>query len=138
MTEKKDLLMQETKDEKEQKLKEQNIRKLILKYLRKLGIPCNLIGYQYVSEAIYRCVVEPEKINMVVKALYYELAEFYQTTPSRVERGIRHAIEVGAERGDLNFMEEMFGFTISSLKGKPTNSEFIGQVAEDIRINNQF
>ena len=82
--------------------------------------------------------IAPEKIHFVTKVLYVEVAKKYKTTTSRVERGIRHAIEVAWERGDLELIEEIFGNTISAEKAKPTNSEFIALIAEDIRINNHF
>lgn len=144
MTEKNDLQMPITKEEgnknllSKQKMSEINIKRLIAKYMRKFGMPCHLKGYEYVTEAIFTCIIAPEKIHFVTKVLYVEVAKKYKTTTSRVERGIRHAIEVAWERGDLELIEEIFGNTISAEKAKPTNSEFIALIAEDIRINNHF
>ena len=145
MTEKNDFQMQRTNEEehnnnalKEQQTSEEKVRKIVAMYMRNLGMPCHIRGYHYVIDAISWCVFTPEIINMVTKGLYPEIAKKHKTTSSRVERAIRHAIEVAWSRGDLDTMDRVFGNIVDAQKGKPTNSEFIAQIAEDIRINNQF
>ena len=144
MTEKNDFQVRMTKEEQvdsaleTQQTSEEKVRKIIAMYMRDLGMPCHIRGYHYVIDAISWCVFTPEIINMVTKGLYPDIAKKHNTTPSRVERAIRHAIEVSWSRGNLDTMDRIFGNIVDAQKGKPTNSEFIAQIAEDIRINNQF
>ena len=145
MTKENDFKMQKTNDEEpknkaleEQQTSEEKVRKIVAMYMRNFGMPCHIMGYHYVIDAISWCVVTPEILNMVTKGLYPKIAKKHGATPSRVERAIRHAIEVAWDRSDPELIKHVFGNTISSYKGKPTNSEFIAQIAEDIRINNQF
>ena len=95
-----------------------------------IGIPAHIKGYQYLREAIMIAVDDMDVINAVTKVLYPEVAKRFSTTPSRVERAIRHAIEVAWDRGDLETLQKYFGYTVSNSKGKPTNSEFIAMIAD--------
>ena len=99
-----------------------------------LGVPAHIKGYQYLREAIIMSVLNQEIINAVTKSLYPLLAKKYGTTPSRVERAIRHAIEVAWNRGEIAVHDKIFGYTVNSNKGKPTNSEFIALIADKIRL----
>ena len=98
--------------------------------IREIGVPAHIKGYQYLREAILIAVEDMDVINAVTKVLYPEVARRYATTPSRVERAIRHAIEVAWDRGDLETLQKFFGYTVSNTKGKPTNSEFIAMIAD--------
>ncbi|MBU5626426.1 sporulation transcription factor Spo0A [Oscillibacter sp. MSJ-2] len=98
--------------------------------IHEIGVPAHIKGYQYLREAIMIAVDDMDVINAVTKVLYPEVARRYSTTPSRVERAIRHAIEVAWDRGDLETLQKFFGYTVSNTKGKPTNSEFIAMIAD--------
>ena len=98
--------------------------------IHEIGVPAHIKGYQYLREAIVIAVEDLDVINAVTKVLYPEVARRYGTTPSRVERAIRHAIEVAWDRGDLETLQKFFGYTVSNTKGKPTNSEFIAMIAD--------
>lgn len=102
--------------------------------IHEVGVPAHIKGYQYVREAIIIAVQDMDVINAVTKVLYPEVAHRYGTTPSRVERAVRHAIEVAWDRGDLETLQRYFGYTVNSTKGKPTNSEFIAMIADRIRL----
>ena len=99
-----------------------------------VGVPAHIKGYQYLREAILIAVKDMEVINAVTKVLYPAVAKRYGTTASRVERAIRHAIEVAWDRGDLETLQKYFGYTVSNAKGKPTNSEFIAMIADRLRL----
>ena len=99
-----------------------------------VGIPAHIKGYQFLREAIKMAVNDPMVVNNITKKLYPGIAEVYSTTASKVERAIRHAIEVAWNRGKLDTLEALFSYTISTGKGKPTNSEFIALVADTIRL----
>ena len=103
--------------------------------LHEVGVPAHIKGYQYLREAIIIVVQNMDAINAVTKVLYPEVAKRFNTTPSRVERAIRHAIEVAWDRGDLETLQRFFGYTVNSAKGKPTNSEFIAMIADRIRLH---
>ena len=103
--------------------------------IHEVGVPAHIKGYQYVREAIILAVQNMDVINAVTKVLYPEVAKRFHTTPSRVERAIRHAIEVAWDRGDLETLQSYFGYTVNSAKGKPTNSEFIAMIADRIRLH---
>ena len=105
--------------------------------IHEIGVPAHIKGYQYVREAIIIAVQDMDVINAVTKVLYPEVAKRFNTTPSRVERAIRHAIEVAWDRGDLETLQSYFGYTVNSAKGKPTNSEFIAMIADRIRLRNR-
>lgn len=99
-----------------------------------VGVPAHIKGYQYVREAIIMTVKNEDVINAVTKVLYPNLSKMFNTTPSRVERAIRHAIEVAWNRGQIEVHDRIFGYTVNSNKGKPTNSEFIAMIADKLRL----
>ncbi len=99
-----------------------------------IGVPAHIKGYQYLREAIMMSVKEPAMISSITKVLYPTIAKQFQTTSSRVERAIRHAIEVAWSRGRIETLDGLFGYTIHTGKGKPTNSEFIALIADKIRL----
>ena len=99
-----------------------------------IGVPAHIKGYQYLREAIIMTVNDMDTINAITKVLYPTVAKRYKTTSSRVERAIRHAIEVAWDRGDVEVLNSFFGYTVSNIKGKPTNSEFISMIADRIRL----
>lgn len=107
----------------------------ISKMLHSLGIPSHIKGYQYIRESILLIYKNPYIIGGITKELYPEVAERYKTTSSRVERAIRHAIEVSWNRGDYEYMEELFGHSVDYDRAKPTNSEFIATVADKLRLD---
>lgn len=109
----------------------------ITEMIHDVGVPAHIKGYQYLRDAIIMSVLDMDMLNSVTKVLYPEVAKKYQTTPSRVERAIRHAIEVAWSRGKVETIEEMFGYTVSVGKGKPTNSEFIALITDKIRMKQQ-
>lgn len=102
--------------------------------IHELGVPAHIKGYQYLREAIMMAVEDIEMLNSITKILYPTIAKKFQTTPSRVERAIRHAIEVAWSRGKMETLDSLFGYTINTGKGKPTNSEFIALIADKIRL----
>lgn len=102
--------------------------------IHELGVPSHIKGYAYIKEAIMMVIEDRECLSGVTKILYPSIAKKYQTTPSRVERAIRHAIEVSWSRGNLDFINKIFKYTVNSNKGKPTNSEFIALVSEVVKI----
>ncbi|MDO4810932.1 MAG: sporulation transcription factor Spo0A [Eubacteriales bacterium] len=102
--------------------------------IHEIGVPAHIKGYQYLREAIMIAVNDMDVINAVTKVLYPEVAKRFSTTPSRVERAIRHAIEVAWDRGDLETLQKYFGYTVNSAKGKPTNSEFIAMIADRLQL----
>lgn len=106
----------------------------ITEIIHEVGVPAHIKGYQYIREAIILAVNDMEVINSVTKQLYPTLARKFKTTPSRVERAIRHAIEVAWARGEMDVNNKVFGNTISATKGKPTNSEFIAMIADKLRL----
>ena len=112
-----------------------NIQAAISKILHELGIPSHIKGYQYIREGINILYDHPETIGGITKELYPELANKYDTTVSRVERAIRHAIEVSWNRGSWDLMEEIFGHSVDVDKAKPTNSEFIVTIADKLRLD---
>lgn len=107
---------------------------MVTAIIHEIGVPAHIKGYQYLREAIIITVGDMEVINAVTKVLYPEVAKRFSTTPSRVERAIRHAIEVAWDRGDLETLQKYFGYTVNSAKGKPTNSEFIAMIADRLQL----
>jgi two-component system response regulator (stage 0 sporulation protein A) len=103
--------------------------------IHEIGVPAHIKGYQYLREAIMMSVEDPSMISSITKILYPTIAKRFQTTPSRVERAIRHAIEVAWSRGRMETLDAMFGYTVDTGKGKPTNSEFIALIADRIRLS---
>ncbi|MBQ7740932.1 MAG: sporulation transcription factor Spo0A [Eubacterium sp.] len=108
---------------------------IISDIMRQIGVPAHIKGYRYLRSSIMLCINEPAMLSSVTKLLYPTVAKQYKTTPSRVERAIRHAIEVAWDRGDVDVLSSFFGYTIDSQRGKPTNSEFIAMIADKITLN---
>ena len=119
---------------KKEKSNENNLEALVTNVIHELGVPAHIKGYQYLREAIMMVINDIDVINQITKQLYPEIAKHFKTTPSRVERAIRHAIEVAWARGQQDAVESIFGYTISAAKGKPTNSEFIAMIADKLRL----
>ena len=111
-----------------------NIEAMVTSVIHEIGVPAHIKGYQYLREAIKIAVNDMEVINAITKVLYPQVAKTFSTTPSRVERAIRHAIEVAWDRGDLETLQRFFGYTVSNSKGKPTNSEFIALIADRLQL----
>ena len=111
-----------------------NVELKVTEILHHLGVPAHIKGYQYLRNSIIKSVDNPDIINAITKELYPSVAKNFQTTSSRVERAIRHAIEVAWDRGDVDVLSSYFGYTISNLKGKPTNSEFIAMISDKLRL----
>lgn len=113
---------------------ERNLETDVTNIIHEIGVPAHIKGYQYLRDAIILSVNDMEMLNSITKILYPTIAKKHQTTPSRVERAIRHAIEVAWSRGKMDTIDELFGYTVSTGKGKPTNSEFIALIADKIRL----
>ena len=111
-----------------------DIETQVTKIIHQIGVPAHIKGYQYLRTAILMTVKDSDIINSVTKILYPSVAKQYQTTTSRVERAIRHAIEVAWDRGDVDTLNSYFGYTIQNNRGKPTNSEFIAMIADNLRL----
>ena len=111
-----------------------DIETQVTKIIHKIGVPAHIKGYQYLRTAILMAVHDGDIINSVTKILYPSVAKKYDTTTSRVERAIRHAIEVAWDRGDVETLNSYFGYTIQNSRGKPTNSEFIAMIADNLRL----
>lgn len=107
----------------------------VTEILHQLGVPAHIKGYQFLRDAILLSTKDSEYIHFITKRLYPEIAARNNTTASRVERAIRHAIEVAWDRGDVDTLNSYFGYTIQSLRGKPTNSEFIAMIADKMRLD---
>lgn len=112
----------------------QNMENDVTEIIREIGIPAHIKGYQYIREGIIMSIKDVNMLNYITKLLYPSIAKKYKTTSSSVERAIRHAIEVAWGRGKIDVIEDMFGYTVSAGKGKPTNSEFIALIADKLRI----
>ena len=113
---------------------EHDLEREVTEMIHEIGVPAHIKGYQYLREAIMVSVEDAEMLNSITKLLYPSIAKKYQTTPSRVERAIRHAIEVAWSRGRMETLDSLFGYTVNHGKGKPTNSEFIALIADRIRL----
>ena len=111
-----------------------DLEKDVTDMIHELGVPAHIKGYQYLREAIMMAVEDIDMLGSITKILYPTIAKKYQTTASRVERAIRHAIEVAWSRGKMETLDALFGYTINTGKGKPTNSEFIALIADKIRL----
>lgn len=109
-----------------------HLKQDVTECLKKIGVPAHIQGYQYLREAIIIAVNDMDVIKAITKVLYPQVAKTFNTTPARVERAIRHAVEVAWDRGDLDTLQRFFGYTVSSTKGKPTNSEFIALIADHL------
>ena len=114
-----------------------DIETQVTKMIHQIGVPAHIKGYQYLRTAIILVIQDSAIINSVTKQLYPTIGKTFSTTSSRVERAIRHAIEVAWDRGDYDTITEIFGYTIQSSRGKPTNSEFIAMVADNLRLKNK-
>ena len=123
---------QETRTGEEER--DQKLESVVTAIIHEIGVPAHIKGYQYLREAILIAVGDIDVINAVTKVLYPEVAKRFGTTASRVERAIRHAIEVAWDRGDLETLQKYFGYTVSNAKGKPTNSEFIAMIADRLLL----
>ena len=117
-----------------QHIAQTDIETMVTNIIHEIGVPAHIKGYQYLREAIMIAVEDMDVINAITKILYPQVAKTFQTTPSRVERAIRHAIEVAWDRGDLDTLQRFFGYTVSNTKGKPTNSEFIALIADKLQL----
>lgn len=113
---------------------DRSLEAMVTTVIHEIGVPAHIKGYQYLREAIKIAVNDMEVINAITKVLYPQVAKTFSTTPSRVERAIRHAIEVAWDRGDLEVLQSFFGYTVSNSKGKPTNSEFIALIADKLQL----
>ena len=122
-------------DIKNESSKEEILEIKVTNIIHEIGVPAHIKGYQYLRDGIMMVVNNIEVINQITKQLYPDLAKKYKTTPSRVERAIRHAIEVAWNRGQIETVESIFGYTVNSNKGKPTNSEFIAMIADKLRLD---
>ncbi len=114
--------------------REVSVEAMVTSIIHEIGVPAHIKGYQYLREAIMIAVNDMDVINAITKVLYPQVAKTFATTPSRVERAIRHAIEVAWDRGDLETLQRFFGYTVSNTKGKPTNSEFIALIADKLQL----
>lgn len=117
-----------------EKKAEHDLEQDVTDMIHEIGVPAHIKGYQYLREAIMMAVEDGEMLNSITKILYPTIAKKFQTTPSRVERAIRHAIEVAWSRGRMETLDALFGYTVNTGKGKPTNSEFIALIADRIRL----
>ena len=111
-----------------------NLEVVVSEIMHQIGVPAHIKGYQYLREAIILSINDSEMMNSVTKLLYPTVAKTFKTTPSRVERAIRHAIEVAWDRGDVDVLSSYFGYTIQNSRGKPTNSEFIAMISDKLRL----
>lgn len=126
--------MESVIEEEDRGISGHDLERDVTDMIHEIGVPAHIKGYQYLREAIIMSVEDPEMLGSITKVLYPTIARKYQTTSSRVERAIRHAIEVAWNRGRMETLDAMFGYTINTGKGKPTNSEFIALIADKIRL----
>lgn len=122
------------KESKTKKYAKDELEMVVTEIIHDVGVPAHIKGYQFIRSAILMAIDNMEVINHITKQLYPDLAKMYKTTPSRVERAIRHSIEVAWNRGRSETMDSLFGYTVSADKGKPTNSEFIAMIADNVRL----
>lgn len=125
------------KEEYSNNYRERDIETKITKIIQEIGIPAHIKGYLYIREAITMVIDNMDYLGAVTKELYPAVATKFNTTPSRVERAIRHAIEVAWNRGKIETLDKIFGYTVSNTKGKPTNSEFIALIADKLRLEEE-
>lgn len=131
-----DYSMGETKH-KSIEVSQESLESQVTDMIHEIGIPAHIKGYHYLRDAILMAIDDMDVLNAITKVLYPTVAKKHQTTSSRVERAIRHAIEVAWSRGKLDTLDQLFGYTVSNGKGKPTNSEFIALVADTIRLKSK-
>ena len=127
-------ISRQTERTEEKQVPVRNLETDVTNIIHEIGVPAHIKGYQYLRDAIILSVNDMEMLNSITKILYPTIAKRHQTTASRVERAIRHAIEVAWSRGKMDTIDELFGYTVSTGKGKPTNSEFIALIADKIRL----
>ncbi|MDR7869997.1 MAG: sporulation transcription factor Spo0A [Tissierellaceae bacterium] len=125
------------KEEQNNNHREKDLETKITKIIQEIGIPAHIKGYLYIREAITMVIDDMDYLGAVTKELYPAVAAKFNTTPSRVERAIRHAIEVAWNRGKIETLDKLFGYTVSNTKGKPTNSEFIALIADKLRLEEE-
>lgn len=111
-----------------------NLEMRTTEIIHEIGVPAHIKGYRFLRSAVVHAVHDHNLIDAITKELYPMVAKEFATTPSRVERAIRHAIEIAWDRGDLDVLQKWFGFTVSNIKGKPTNGEFIALVSDKLRL----
>ena len=133
-SEKKETVKKNTVEEAVKKVQERDLEQDVTDMIHEIGVPAHIKGYQYLRESIMMAVEDNSMLSFITKVLYPTIAKKFQTTPSRVERAIRHAIEVAWSRGRMETLDALFGYTINTGKGKPTNSEFIALIADRIRL----
>lgn len=124
--------------EKTENYIEKNLESDVTSIIHEIGVPAHIKGYQYLRDAIMMSVNDTEMLHSITKQLYPSIAKQHKTTPSRVERAIRHAIEVAWSRGKMDTIDELFGYTVNNGKGKPTNSEFVALIADKIRLEYKY
>ena len=123
-----------TTDEQNDEKEALDLEKIVSDILKKIGVPPHILGYKYLRSAIILGFQDDKLLNCVTKKLYPRIAEDYETTPTRVERSIRHAIEVAWGRSNVEILHEVFGYTIDSERGKPTNSEFMAMITDRLKL----
>ncbi len=123
-----------TTDEQNDEKEALDLEKIVSDILKKIGVPPHILGYKYLRSAIILGFQDEKMMNLVTKKLYPRIAEDYETTPTRVERSIRHAIEVAWGRSNVEILHELFGYTIDSERGKPTNSEFMAMITDRLKL----
>ena len=133
-SDKKENLKKNHVEEVVKKVQERDLEQDVTDMIHEIGVPAHIKGYQYLRESIMMAVEDNTMLSSITKILYPTIAKKFQTTPSRVERAIRHAIEVAWSRGRMETLDALFGYTINTGKGKPTNSEFIALIADRIRL----
>lgn len=126
------------KQGRSEKMAKYNLESDVTNIIHEIGVPAHIKGYQYLRDAIMMSVDDSEMLNSITKILYPSIAKQHGTTPSRVERAIRHAIEVAWSRGKVDTIDELFGYTVHGGKGKPTNSEFVALIADKIRLEQKM
>ena len=125
-------------EEDKEKIRSVRLESEITSILHDIGIPAHIKGYMYLRSAILKTYIDSDYIGQITKVLYPSVAKEFQTTPSRVERAIRHSIEVAWNRGSIDVIDDIFGYTISSSKAKPTNSEFIAMISDKLRLEHKL
>ena len=121
-------------DGKSYTISDKDLESSVTRVIHEVGVPAHIKGYQYLRDAIIMAIKDMDIINSITKQLYPSVAKNYNTTPSRVERAIRYAIEVAWDRGEVETLDKLFGYTVQTSKGKPTNSEFIAMIADKLRL----
>ena len=124
-------------DMKKEKSFDNDLEARVTEVLHNMGVPAHIKGYDFLRQSIIMAVEDPQVIRLVTKRLYPDIARMNNTTASRVERAIRHAIEVAWDRGNVDVLNEYFGYTINNMRGKPTNSEFVAMISDRLRLENK-